>query len=127
MPQVTPANLVKHLVATKGQSKAWVERKIAEVSLGVVAALRDGSLPIDAAWDELFNLENRDAIVQARLSKDLKELIEWGMELGTVARVAPESLNESFEAMSKLATRVISGPYRRKTRRSIRAKTLPGR
>jgi hypothetical protein len=74
---------------------------------GVVAGLRDSTLAVDDAWDELFNLENYLAIRKRGLDRDLKSLFEWGMELSNVARLAPESLPESLDAIAKLARRVM--------------------
>ncbi len=124
----TPANVVR-LLAAAGHPKPWLERKVAELGQGVTTALRDSTLRVEDAWDELFNLDNYQAIVAARLDKDLKELFEWGMELDTVARLAPDSLDESFNAMSQLARNVIvrsrrkqSGSRRRTAARAMRAR-----
>jgi hypothetical protein len=103
----SPADLVR-LLASAGQPKAWLERKIAELGQGVVAALRDSTLPVEDAWDELFNLKNYQSIRAGRLSKDLKTMFEWGMELHTVAKHAPHALGESFDEMERLAKRVIA-------------------
>jgi hypothetical protein len=123
MPTKSNENLVE-LLATAGQPKRWLERKIAEMAQGVVAALRDSSLAVDDAWDELFNLENYLAIRKMGLDRDLKSLFEWGMELSNVARLAPESLPESFDAMAKLARRVMRRSQlqvpARKPRRGVR-------
>ena len=106
MPTKSSENLVD-LFATAGQPKRWLERKIAEMAQGVVAGLRDSTLAVDDAWDELFNLENYLAIRKRGLDRDLKSLFEWGMELSNVARLAPESLPESLDAIAKLARRVM--------------------
>ena len=102
-----PANLVR-LLAAAGQPNAWLQRRIAELAQGVIAALKDSTLPVEEAWDELFNAENYQSILDSELDRDLRTLFEWGMELGTVAKHAPHSLHESFDAMEKLAKRVIA-------------------
>ena len=60
--------------------------------------------------EDLFNLDNYESIRKRCLHRDLKELFEWGLELGSVARIVPDSLPESFDAMSRLARRVIEQP-----------------
>lgn len=104
-------NLVE-LLASAGRPKQWVEERLAEMSLGVVASLRDASLAVIDARGELFNLDNYQAIRKLRLDRNLVELFQWGMELDSVARIAPDGLPESFEAMSRLARLVIQRPPR---------------
>ena len=111
-----PKNLVD-LLASTDQPKRWVERKLAEMAQGVIASLRDAALSIDEAREELFNLDNYSALRRRRMSRDLKELFEWGMELGNVTRLAPESLPESIDSMTRLARRIIEQPVRMGRRR----------
>ncbi|HEX8520791.1 MAG TPA: DUF3969 family protein [Tepidisphaeraceae bacterium] len=95
------------LLALSRRGKKSLERRIAELALGVVVALRSGELPVDRAWDELFNLDNYQMAKRKKLSQPLLELFLWGMELENVAEVSDASLKESFAAMERLAQQVI--------------------
>ena len=105
------------LLASADQPKRWVERKLAEIAQGVIASLRDSALSVEQSREELFNLDNYSALRRRRMSRDLKELFEWGMELGNVTRLAPESLPQSIDAMTRLARRIIEQPVRKGSRR----------
>lgn len=105
-----PVKNVVDLLASADQPKGWADRKLAEIAQGIIASLRDSALSPAQAREELFNLDNYSAVRRRRMSRDLKELFEWGMELGNVGRLAPDSLPESIDAMSQLARRVIEYP-----------------
>lgn len=102
-------NLVD-LFASSARPKQWVERRIAEMAQGVVASLRDGALTVGEAREELFSLDNLQAIRRRRLSPHLVELFSWGMELATVGKLSPETLPESFDQITRLARLVIQRP-----------------
>jgi len=122
-----PVGSLVDLLASTDQPKRWVERKLAEIAQGVIASLRDSALSVEQAREELFNLDNYSALRRRRMSRDLKELFEWGMELGNVTRLAPESLPQSIDAMARLARRIIEQPVRKVGRRRGPKPTAPSR
>src|SRR5207253_2577060 len=109
-------NLIASLAASDDSRNA-LQRRIAELALGVVSALREGQLTIEDSWDELFNLENYRQIRRRNLSKMLSSLFEYGMELENVAEVSPQSLSESYERIENLARQVIASSAQRRVRR----------
>ena len=117
-----PVENLVDLLASADQPKRWVERKLAEIAQGVIASLRDSALSVEQAREELFNLDNYSALRRRRMSGELKELFEWGMELGSVSRLAPESLSESIDAMANLARSIIEQPMKKTSRRRGPAK-----
>ncbi len=113
------------LLSSADQPRRWVERKLAEIAQGVIASLRNSSLSIEEAETEIFNLNNYMALRRRRMSRELKELFEWGMELEDVVQLVPSSLPQSLDVMSELARRVIDetakpGRGRRKVLQSSR-------
>ncbi len=112
------ANLVEALTASS-PSKSDRERRLAEVGLGIVLAVRESRMALDQACKDLFNLDTYQAGRHQRLSRRLVEFLEWGMELEDVIELAPEGLAESYDRMTALAGQVIgeslSGGRRRRT------------
>ena len=110
-------------LATAGVPKRLVERRIAQTGLGVVRALRGSTMSIDDAEADLFNLDTYRAMRRRRLSPQLIEFMQWGMELADVAEVAPAGLEKSYRRMEALVLGVISATLasRRPTRRRKRA------
>jgi hypothetical protein len=102
----TSHNLIALLAASR-PGKSALERRIAELALGIVVALRSGELPVERAWDELFSLDNYRIARRKKLSRALLELFEWGLELENVAEISPASLTESYDKMEQLAQQVI--------------------
>lgn len=102
---IAPDNLVFALGSAPG-GKAALERRIAELALGIITALRSGELPVGAAWDELFNLNNYRAAKKKRLSSAVLEMLEWGLELENVAEIAPRALNESCQRIEQFARQI---------------------
>jgi len=107
-------------IARRGMPQAIVERRLAQAGLGVLRALRGSSMTTEDAGRDLFNLATYLAARRRRLDPGLIELLEWGMELDDVERLAPESFGESLRAMEDLLLRVISRSLR-KGRRGRRA------
>jgi predicted transcriptional regulator len=77
-------------------------------------------LPVENAWDELFNLENYQELRRRRLGRGLAELFEYGMELENVAEVAPAALIESLDKMESLARGIIVASAPREQRQRVR-------
>jgi len=100
-------NLIGSL-AEGGAARPALQRRIAEMALGVVSALRRGELAVEQVWDELFNLDNYSELRRRRLDKSLREMFEYGMELENVAEISPGSLEESLRSIETLAGRVMS-------------------
>jgi hypothetical protein len=105
-------NLVETL-ATGHPRKKDLERRIAELGLGIVVSLQNGEMSIEQAEGELFNLDNLQAIRKRRLSPQLVELFDWGMQLEDVAELAPANLPGNYRTMSRLAERVIQQSWRK--------------
>jgi hypothetical protein len=103
----TPNLDVIDALAASAHSRKWVELKVAALSQGVVSALASSTMTPSQAWNELFNLDNYQAIRRHRLNADLRELFEWGMELMSLEKHVPRALPQSYEKMSALANRVI--------------------
>ena len=112
----TKSNLIASL-ATSQVSRLGLERRVAELALGIVSALRDGQLSIEGAWDELFNVDNYTELRRRRASKSLVEIFEYGMELENVAEIAPQSLGQSYDRIERLARRVITASVRKPNHR----------
>src|SRR6266704_4122738 len=96
-----------HTAATNGSSKKELERRLAEIGLGIVGELRAGKMSIAQAEHDLFNLDTYVAARKQRLNRDLIELLQWGMELEDVAELAPRGIQESFQKITLLARKVI--------------------
>ncbi len=103
---VDSTTVVDALAGTSAPNRE-VERKLAELALGIVCALEELQTSVEQAERDLFNLETYNAAKSRRLGPDLIELLEWGMELENVQDLAPEGLSESYEKMKLLARRVI--------------------
>jgi len=106
------ANLVD-AIAEATPAKDEVERHLARIALGIVTALRDPALSRTApavanAVAEFFVARNYEAARRRRLGKDVREMFEWGLELPNVARLAPDGLDESLDAIASHARRVLS-------------------
>ena len=102
-----PSNFV-HTLAADGTPRRSVERRIAQLALGIVAALRDGRMTADQARADLFNTDNYLEAKRLGVSAPLLELIVWGMELEDVADLAPAGLPESYGHIASLASRILS-------------------
>jgi hypothetical protein len=109
-------NLIETLASGHRQKKD-LERRIAELGLGIVAAMQNGEMTIEQAEGELFNLDNLQEIRRRRLSPQLVELFDWGMQLEDVAELAPGNLSENYRTMSRLAERVIQQSWRKRRAR----------
>ena len=100
-PQLPPVVVVNDYLTS------WIAQ------VGVVAALRSSFITPEQAYDDLFNLDGYQSIKKHRLSRELKDLFEWGMELEDVAEIAPEGMEESCQAIEKLAQQVLSKSKRK--------------
>jgi hypothetical protein len=104
---VVATNLVDSLAAA-GRGKALLERRLAQMAVGIVDAVRAGQMSVDQASEELFNAENYRHLKRRKLSRHTLEMFEWGMELPDVVELAPEGLDESLRRIVALAHRVMS-------------------
>jgi hypothetical protein len=108
-------------IAQPGIPREVVQRRLAQAGLGVLKALRGGTMTIKHAEDDLFNVDTYRAARRRRFDPSLVTFLEWGMELGDVADLAPDGIEESYGNMEQLLLRVISaslGNRRRPTKRS---------
>ena len=112
MKKTQTSSLIIALAASSAHAQVS-ERRIAEMSLGVISALREGAMSVEQAWDELFNMDAYQELRRRAVSAPLRELFEWGMELESVAEVSPETIEMSLVAMEKLAQRLIRKSYAR--------------
>lgn len=101
------SNLIDSL-AMASPSRQMLERRVAQMGIGVLAALQNREMTFEDARRELFNLDNYQAVKRHRLAAKLAQFFEWGMELADVAEIAPEGLPESYRQMRKLASRVMA-------------------
>jgi hypothetical protein len=99
-------SIIERLLAS-GLSKKDAERYIALLAIGVVGALRTSSLTVLRACDDLFNFDGYVALKKRGMSKAVRELMEWGMELVDVAELAPQGMEESYRAIEELAQKVL--------------------
>ena len=106
--RVAPAkfNLVQGL-SNASASKQLLERRLVQMALGVMAALQKGEMSFDDARLEFFNTDNYLAVKRHKLSRELREFFELGMELEDVADLAPGGLSESYWRVRQIATRVM--------------------
>jgi hypothetical protein len=112
MPMKT-TNLVESL-ARSSSSKQSLERRLIQIGLGVISALERSEMSFDDAWQELFNLDNYQEIKRRRLDKRVRDFFQWGMELEDVAAQVPAHIEESYQAMRKIAGNVLKDvPTRR--------------
>ena len=107
-------------LASLGSGKGEIERQLAEFGLGIVYSLEQGETSIEQAERDLFNLETYNAAKRNRLTRQLIEFLQWGMELDDVRELAPEGLPESYGKMKRLARRVIAQSLAKSL--SVRAK-----
>lgn len=96
-------------VGGAGSFKDATGRRLAEMGLGVVAALESGQITFAQARADLFNLDTYNEARRRRLGRDVTEFLEWGMELEDVAELAPRGLAQSCRKMRALAERIIRG------------------
>jgi hypothetical protein len=94
-------------IAGKRAPRASLERRLALAGLGLVRALREGSLTIAEAERELFNVETYRAARRRRCRGDLIRFLEWGMELDDVQQLTKDGLEESYREMERLLLRVV--------------------
>jgi hypothetical protein len=95
-------------IAAAQVPKRLLERRIAQNGLGIVQALRDSTMSIEDAEEDLFNLDTYRAMRRRRLNPQLIEFMQWGMELGDVATAVPSGLGESYSRMEELVLSVIA-------------------
>ena len=100
-------------------SRHLLERRIAEMGLGVLSALSRGEITHDQAQHDLFNLDNYVEIRRRKLSPALLEFFERGMQLEDVVEIVPGNVQPNFEKMSWLADQII--------RRAARALPRPAK
>ena len=103
-------------VAGSHSPRKLVERRIAQAGLGVIRALRETTMSIEDAEQDFFNLDTYRAMRRRRLSSNLIEFMQWGMELEDVAQLAPGDLDQSYESMENLLLRCISSSLERKAK-----------
>ena len=117
MKSQSSSSLVDSLAAASS-SKKELERRLAQMGLGLVTSLQHAEIPLTHAEKDLFNLDAYTAVRKHRLNPHLVEFLEWGMELEDVAELAPRGLEESYQRMIALARQVIeeSLPKTRGTR-----------
>lgn len=84
-----------------------LERHLAEMLYGLAQALRDRLVSISEAEEQVFNFDTYSEAKRLRLHPKLIEAMQWGMELDEVAALAPEGLDESYEAISRLSRAVL--------------------
>src|SRR5437762_7386614 len=99
-------NLIVSLAAIH-PSRHLLERRIAEMGLGVLSALGRGEISYDQAQLDLFNLDNYVEIRRRKLSPAMIEFFERGMQLEDVVEIVPENVKPNFEKMSWLADQII--------------------
>jgi hypothetical protein len=104
--KATRPNLIVSLAAMH-PSRHLLERRIAEMGLGVISALSRGEIKYDQAEHDLFNLDNYVEIRRRRLNASLLEFFERGMQLEDVSEIAPQNVTSNFEKMSWLADQII--------------------
>jgi len=111
-------------------SRAFARRRVAEMALGIVEAIRRGRVPVPEAAEGLFTLDNYLAIRRHRLGAALVELFQWGMELEDVVEIVPgpRALDESLRSIVEIAHGVLATPAirfkrPRRTRAHLRAST----
>ena len=94
-------NLIEQ-ITERGVSRALAQRRLAQLGLGIVQALRNSIMTVQDAAQDLFNLETYQLARRRRYDPRFIEFIEWGMELEDVAELAPDGLEESYDKMEKL-------------------------
>ena len=99
-------NLIDCIALTE-TSKRELERRIAEMALGVATALQNGEMSFEQAWLDLFNIDNFQALRRRRLDRRLIELFDWAMELEDVVEVTPSGAEESYKRIAELAGSII--------------------
>jgi hypothetical protein len=119
-------NLVESILGGS-PSRAYARRRVAEMALGIVEAIRHGGMPAARASEDVFTMDNRLAIRRLRLGAELVEVFQWGMQLEDVAELAPgpEALNESLDAIERIAHEVLAAPrFRRRRARGHGTRSL---
>ncbi len=96
-----------HSLVANASSKKEAERRLAQMGIGMVSALRDGEMSLEQSQTDFFNLDTFQAVRKHRLNGHLVEFLQWGMELEDVAELAPEGLEESYQGILRLARHVI--------------------
>lgn len=99
-------NMIESMLQN-GATKHDVERRLAEIALGIVGALRRSAISHEDAYDDLFNLDTFLSLEKHHLSRPMKKLFQWGMELEDVAEIAPDGMEESYQAIEALAGKVL--------------------
>jgi hypothetical protein len=100
--EMAERNLIEVLLEG-GFSKREVERRLAEMALGVVDALREGNLTPEQAYDELFNLDLYQSLINHRFDAEFRDMFECGMQLEDVAEIAPKSLEKNYQKIERMA------------------------
>lgn len=106
------ANLIDEM-AGAGLSRSHAQRRLAQIGLGILHTLKNGTMTIPEAQNDLFNLPTYQAARRRRYDRKLAEFLEWGMELEDVAELAPDGLEASYDAMESLLEETIATSFGR--------------
>jgi len=109
----TPKDWIRSLFANSSKKEA--ERRLAQIGLSMVQGLQTGEISLRQSQVDLFNLKSYLALRNQHSNRPLLELMEWGMELEDVAKLAPHGLQESYERMIALAKQVVRQSLPRST------------
>jgi hypothetical protein len=110
----TPKDWIRSLFANSS-SKKEAERRLAQIGLSMVQGLQSGEISLRQSQEDLFNLKSYLALRNQHSNRPLLELMEWGMELEDVAKLAPHGLQESYDRMIALAKQVVRQSLPRST------------
>jgi hypothetical protein len=110
----TSKDWIRSLFANSS-SKKEAERRLAQIGLSMVQGLQTEEISLKQSQEDLFNLKSYLALRNQHSNRRLLEFMEWGMELGDVAELAPQGLQESYGRMMALARQVIRESLRRST------------
>jgi hypothetical protein len=105
--RLASTSLIEHMTE-RGVSRAVTQRRLAQLGLGIVQALRNSIMTVQDAAQELFNLKTYRLARRRRYDPRFIEFIEWGMELEDIAELAPDGLEESYDNMERLLLQLLS-------------------
>ena len=104
-----PAKKVAALAVLDGcSSPADAGVTLAALMLGLTSALRSRSITVTDAEEQVFDLDVLLAAERLAVDPRLVEAIHWGMQLDDVLFVAPEGMDDSYDAIDRLCREALA-------------------
>ena len=94
------------LIANKNVRSEYIEYILAQLNLRLIEELELRQLSLREAESMLFNIDVYSAIEKRKLSRECREILEWGMELEDVKDLELD-FRPSFDTMRKMSKKIL--------------------